>query len=73
MSTDCPTGPFEILDGGRYGRLVAVGDVSALAQVISELLTVPKSSLSQRRASDFSIEKVVRAHKELFFGGSCNE
>ena len=26
VSTDCPFGPAEILEGGRYGRLVQVGD-----------------------------------------------
>src|SRR3546814_17554310 len=32
VSTDCPTGPSEILDGGPFGRLVAVGDYDALAK-----------------------------------------
>ena len=31
VSTDCLTGPDEILEGGRHGRLVPVGDVPALA------------------------------------------
>jgi glycosyltransferase involved in cell wall biosynthesis len=31
LSTDCPSGPRQILDGGRWGRLVPVGDAQAMA------------------------------------------
>jgi len=34
VATDCPSGPREILEGGRWGRLVPVGDVDAMAQAI---------------------------------------
>lgn len=34
VSTDCPTGPREILDDGRAGLLVPVGDVEGLAEAI---------------------------------------
>ena len=34
VATDCPSGPREILEGGRWGRLVPVGDVNAMAQAI---------------------------------------
>jgi glycosyltransferase involved in cell wall biosynthesis len=38
VATDCPSGPRELLDGGRYGPLVPVGDVRALASSIVEIL-----------------------------------
>jgi glycosyltransferase involved in cell wall biosynthesis len=38
VSTDCPSGPAEILEGGRWGRLVPVGDVDALATAMIETL-----------------------------------
>lgn len=34
VATDCPSGPREILEGGRWGRLVPVGDVNAMALAI---------------------------------------
>ncbi len=41
VSTDCPSGPREILGNGRYGRLVPVGNSEALAQAIMDTLDNP--------------------------------
>ena len=38
VSTDCPSGPAEILDGGRFGTLVPVGDAQRLATAILAVL-----------------------------------
>lgn len=39
VATDCPTGPREILDGGKAGALVPVGDAGAMADALARLLT----------------------------------
>lgn len=41
VSTNCPSGPDEILDQGRYGKIVPVGDVAAIARAIGEQLDDP--------------------------------
>jgi len=44
VSTDCPSGPAELLEGGSLGRLVPVGDDEGLAQAISATLDAPQHS-----------------------------
>jgi len=41
VSTDCPYGPRELLDGGRYGRLIPVADPAALAQAMVAEIAQP--------------------------------
>ncbi len=38
VATDCPSGPREALGGGRWGRLVAVGDSDALSAALLDTL-----------------------------------
>lgn len=41
VAADCASGPSELLDGGRYGTLVAPDDPAALAQGIRDALAAP--------------------------------
>lgn len=52
IATDCPSGPAEALDHGRYGTLVPVGDPESLAAAMAKALDekpaqVPRSWLDQ--------------------------
>lgn len=59
VSTNCPSGPAEILDNGTYGQLVPVGDIQALSQAIKkELNSKTNSDFLIKRSHDF-LPKVV--------------
>jgi glycosyltransferase involved in cell wall biosynthesis len=60
VSTDCPSGPREVLVDGRYGPLVPVGDPEALAKAMAETLEHPSdAALLRARANDFGLEAVT--------------
>lgn len=66
VSTDAPYGPREILDDGRLGALVPVGDAPALARAIAETLAKPPQSDDLRkRAADFSNAVVGDLYESL--------
>jgi glycosyltransferase involved in cell wall biosynthesis len=66
VSTDCRSGPAEILDGGRYGQLVPVGDVNALADAIERAFVHPLPSNELKdRAMVFSEERAVTGYLNL--------
>ena len=66
VATHCQSGPEEILTRGKYGHLVPVGDVEALAKAIVETLNHPNSpEFLQSRAMEFSEEKNVTEYLEL--------
>jgi len=66
VSTDCPSGPAEILEDGKYGRLVPVGDAVALARAIEDALDhpFPVEGLKER-AKAFSSETAVHAYLQV--------
>ena len=69
VATDCPHGPREILEGGRHGPLVPVGDAQALARAIERVLDAPPSAATLKaRAADFSVDAVTQRYVDVLFG-----
>jgi glycosyltransferase involved in cell wall biosynthesis len=69
VSTDCPYGPAEILDGGRYGRLVPVGDDAALAAALAQTLAAPPNrAVLHARGAEFTVTRAVDRYLALLGG-----
>jgi len=69
VSTDCPGGVQEILDNGRYGRLVRLGSVTALADAIKESLNQKHDIFFlKERAKKFSIQEISKQYLNFFTG-----
>jgi len=57
VSTDCPSGPNEILENGRFGTLVPVGNDAALAEAIFNCVkNPPDRNILMARGREFSVE-----------------
>jgi glycosyltransferase involved in cell wall biosynthesis len=66
VSTNCPSGPAEILEDGKYGKLVPVEGVDALAEAIQAILDSSlNSNILRKRASFFSVESAAKKYLEL--------
>lgn len=65
VSTDCPNGPREILQGGRYGKLVPIRDDEALATAVLTSLSQPVPAGLTQRASDFALDTAIAAYRHL--------
>lgn len=71
VSTDCRSGPREILEGGKWGRLVPVGDWRAMSKAILETLDNPiPSDRLIARASAFSAEASIDRYMEVLTGNA---
>ena len=66
VSTDCPVGPAEVLERGRQGQLVPVGDVEALGDAMLRAPSLPfDKEAALKRAMDFHVDRVWPQFAEL--------
>lgn len=66
VSTDCPSGPAEILGDGAYGRLVPMRDPAALAEALNDLLaTPPDRARLKARGADFTAARATTRYLDL--------
>jgi glycosyltransferase involved in cell wall biosynthesis len=71
VSTDCPSGPSEIIEDKRNGLLVPVKDNKALAQAILDVLTNDKlrknlSLEARERAQSFELNNIIEQYRGIF-------
>ena len=67
VSTDCPVGPRELLEGGRFGRLVPVGDAAAMAGAIVAALEQPGLPPGAREAAQqYTLGNAAAAYLRRF-------
>jgi glycosyltransferase involved in cell wall biosynthesis len=65
VSTDCPSGPREILQDGRLGPLVPVGSPDALSRAIIEVLDQPVSPVPAEALMPFTMDAAVDHYLRL--------
>jgi glycosyltransferase involved in cell wall biosynthesis len=69
VATDCPGDTSELLENGRWGRLVPVGDPASMASAILASLDDPNPPDGRIRAADFTPEKTTRAYLDVLLPG----
>jgi len=65
VSTDCPGGSAEILERGKWGRLVPVGESEAMAAAISSTLASTTHPDVRKRANDFALNKIAQEYLHI--------
>jgi glycosyltransferase involved in cell wall biosynthesis len=78
ISTDCPSGPSEIIEAGYNGFLVPIGNAGELARSIECLLDAPElrrsfSEAGRKTASAFRVSSMIRMYEETLLDRSTSD
>ena len=70
VSTDCSSGPYEVLEGGRCGLLTPTAQPQKITEAIAEILTNPElaqklSEAGLQRAKNFDTQSISQQYKTL--------
>ncbi len=68
VATNCPSGPDDILDGGKYGELVPVDDVDAMAQAILRVLQGHRKPVPREWLEQFRVEAAAEKYLGVMLG-----
>lgn len=71
VATNCPGDTADILEYGRWGRLVPVGDAAVLAEAILETLDDTSPPDGRKRVADFAPEKTIDAYLRALMPETC--
>lgn len=66
VSVDCPGGPREILEDGKWGKLVPLNNVSSLADAIKKIIDEDVKYDVKLRASHFNINDIADKYLQTF-------
>jgi glycosyltransferase involved in cell wall biosynthesis len=65
IGTDCVGGSGEILEGGKWGQVVTVGDADALADAVLEVFNSKARIDTKQRANDFALRRVAQQYLQV--------
>ncbi|QXW26042.1 glycosyltransferase [Acinetobacter johnsonii] len=66
VATNCEGGSAEILENGKWGKLVPIKDEFSMANAIIECLQSPSYFNVLDRANHFSTNKIIRKYENIF-------
>ncbi len=68
VATDCPGAPAELLEEGKVGRLVSVGDPREMSEGIKNMIDNPTNPrLLRKRAEDFTLDTAIEKYCKVLF------
>ena len=67
IAVDCPGGPREILEDGKWGALLPIDDEAAMINAIEKVFSEERKISTKKRADDFSLETISKKYLNLIF------